>query len=211
MIYSPNMLKTYLICPKKFYYQYVERINVPRLATPFEKGKKIHALANYYLQGIDISRLINALNQEEYKIWTTLFQNPYFQKKCYKSEFQLSLKLDNYWIGGRLDAVVSEGNKYSILDYKTGSIPENPTYDFQTMVYLLALEKHLNQNADIEFVYVDLKQNKNHIITFDETKKADYTKRILSTCLAISSDQSYKPNCQNCARCEYKKLCPKNL
>ena len=211
MIYSPNMLKTYQICPKKFYYQYVERINVPRLATPFEKGKKIHALANYYLQGTDISRLEKALTPEEHNVWTTLFQNPYFQKKCYKSEFQLSFKLDSYWIGGRLDAVMSDEDKYYILDYKTGSIPENPTYDFQTMVYLLALDKHLNQKAAVEFVYIDLKQNKNHIIPFDETKKTDYTKRVLSICSAISSDNIYKPNCQNCSRCEYNKLCPKSL
>jgi CRISPR/Cas system-associated exonuclease Cas4 (RecB family) len=204
------MLKTYQTCPRKFYFQYAERVNIPRLSTPFEKGKKIHALANYYLQGIDISKLEKALNPDEYRVWKALSQNPYFQKKCYKSEFQLSCKIDNFWIGGRLDAVMSDEDKYYILDYKTGSIPENPKFDCQTMIYLLALDKHLSNKA-IEFVYIDLKNGKNHIISFDETVKTDYIKRILSICSAISSDNIYKPNCQNCSKCEYNKLCTKSL
>ena len=79
------MLKTYQTCPKKFYFQYVERINIPRFSTPFEKGKKIHALANYYLQGINISRIEGALNTSERQAWEALQKNPFFLKKCYKS------------------------------------------------------------------------------------------------------------------------------
>ena len=66
--FSPNMLKTYEQCPKKFYFRYVENVNVPLSSTPFEKGKKIHALANYFLQGVNISRIETALTQEE-KDW----------------------------------------------------------------------------------------------------------------------------------------------
>ena len=40
-IFSPNMLKTYEKCPKKFYFRYIEGINVPLSFLPFEKGKKI--------------------------------------------------------------------------------------------------------------------------------------------------------------------------
>ena len=45
-IFSPNMLKTYEKCPRKFYFRYIEGVNVPLSFLPFEKGKKIHALAN---------------------------------------------------------------------------------------------------------------------------------------------------------------------
>lgn len=38
-IFSPNMLKTYEKCPKKFYFRYIEGINVPLSFLPFEKGK----------------------------------------------------------------------------------------------------------------------------------------------------------------------------
>ena len=64
-IFSPNMLKTYEKCPKKFYFRYIEGINVPLSFLPFEKGKKIHALANYFLQEINISRIETALTEEE--------------------------------------------------------------------------------------------------------------------------------------------------
>ena len=209
--YSPNMLKVYQTCPRKFYFQYIERVNVPRLSTPFEKGKKIHALAHYYLQGIDISRLKTALNKDEQTVWKTLTANPYFLKKCYKSEFQLSCRLGDYWIGGRIDAVMSDEEKYYILDYKTGAIPQNPQYDFQTMVYLLALDKHLKKYESLDFIYVDLKQNKNNVISFNEQLKTEYENRILTTCSAINSDKIYKPDCKNCSRCEYNKLCSKDL
>ena len=49
--FSPNILKTYETCPKKFYYQHIEKISMPSSASAFEKGKKIHALANYFLRG----------------------------------------------------------------------------------------------------------------------------------------------------------------
>ena len=46
-IISPNMLKTYDECPFKYYLRYIQQISAPQKETPFEKGKKIHALANY--------------------------------------------------------------------------------------------------------------------------------------------------------------------
>ncbi len=38
---------------------------MPSSASAFEKGKKIHALANYFLRGVNISRIETALNDEE--------------------------------------------------------------------------------------------------------------------------------------------------
>ena len=78
--FSPNMLKTYQTCPKKFFFKYIERVNVPLSGAPFEKGKKIHALANYFLQGINISRLETALSDNEREVWQSLLNNPFFRK-----------------------------------------------------------------------------------------------------------------------------------
>lgn len=57
MIYSPNMLKTFEECPQKFFLKYIERMALPQRSTIFEKGKKIHALANYYLNGENIEKM----------------------------------------------------------------------------------------------------------------------------------------------------------
>lgn len=208
--FSPNMLKTYLSCPKKFYYRYIESVNVPISATPFEKGKKIHALANYFLQGINISRIETALNESESEIWKSLLDNPFFQKDYFNSEYNLSCKVANFWVGGRLDAVVTSGDDYYILDYKTGSVPNKPEYDFQTMVYLLALDRFLNEKYNsLSFVYINLKEKKNHVIEFTKNLKSEYENRLIKICSQISSDTTYNPCINSCSRCEYSKICNK--
>lgn len=205
--FSPNMLKTYQTCPKKFYYKYCENISVPVFASIFEKGKKIHALANYYLQNINISRIETALTDEERRIWQSLLENPFFQKECFKSEYQLSCKIGNYWVGGRLDAIVRDGEDYYILDYKTGSVPKNPEYDYQTMVYLLALDKFLGKYDSLSFVYINLKDKRNHVIKFDDTMKLKYETLINDICEEINSEVLYQCDKYNCSRCEYSKIC----
>jgi CRISPR/Cas system-associated exonuclease Cas4 (RecB family) len=208
--FSPNMLKTYQSCPKKFYYRYVDGVNVPMSATPFEKGKKIHALANYFLQGVNISRIETALTDSEREVWKTLLANPFFQKDYFKSEYQLSCKIGEFWVGGRLDAVVTTGDEFYILDYKTGSIPKNPEYDYQTMVYLLALDRFLKgKYSSLSFVYINLKDKQNHVIQFIPTLKFEYEKRIIDICTQINNDTIYQINANSCSRCEYAKICSK--
>ena len=208
--FSPNMLKTYQSCPKKFYYRYVEGVNVPISATPFEKGKKIHALANYFLQGVNISRIETALTDAEREVWKTLLDNPFFKKDCFKSEYQLACKIGEYWVGGRIDAIVTTGDEFYILDYKTGSIPNNPEYDYQTMVYLLALDRFLKgKYSSLSFVYINLKEKKNHVIQFTPILKLEYEKRIIDICTQMNSDTMYQFNANACARCEYAQICSK--
>ncbi|MBP3821430.1 PD-(D/E)XK nuclease family protein [bacterium] len=205
--FSPNMLKTYQTCPKKFYYKYIENINVPQSSTPFEKGKKIHALANYCMQGINIDRIKTALNKEEQKVWNLLLKNSYFNKDKFKSEFTLTCRLSDIWIGGRLDAIVQDFDKFYILDYKTGSAPKNAKYDYQTMIYLLCADKYLKDYGALSFVYIDLKNDKNEIIELNQNLKTEYESKIISACKKINSDTIYQCNTEECARCEYKKFC----
>ena len=206
-IYSPNMLKTYKTCPKKYELQYIESLKVPVNIGMFEKGKKIHALANYYLSGVNISRIEQSLDKNEMKIWQILLSNNYFQKEYLKSEFQLSCRVGNFWIGGRLDAVVCDGGDYYILDYKTGSVPKNPENDYQTMVYLLCLDKYLSKYDSLSFVYLSLKENTSALIKFDGEKKTLYENSIKTICSAIETDTLYSTNSSNCSNCEYSNLC----
>ena len=73
--FSPNMLKTFNDCPKKYYFKYIQQVSAPQRSLPFEKGKKIHALANYYHKGQNISKLENALLPEEKVVWNLLKNN----------------------------------------------------------------------------------------------------------------------------------------
>lgn len=205
--FSPNMLKTFETCPKKYYFKYIEKISVPQKSSFFEKGKKVHALANYYLRGDDISKMEKALNSEELKLWQILKQNEFFNKTYVNSEYNLSCKVGDYWIGGRLDALMKDDKNYYILDYKTGSIPKNPEYDYQTITYLLCASKMYGDN--IKFVYIDLKNNQNSIIDFTPEKEQIYEKKLLEICDKITNAQFPEEieHSKICNFCEYKKIC----
>lgn len=205
--FSPNMLKTFETCPKKYYFKYIEKISVPQKSNLFEKGKKVHALANYYLRGDDISKMEKALNSEELKLWGILKQNEFFNKTYVNSEYNISCKINNYWIGGRLDALMKDEKNYYILDYKTGSIPKNPEYDYQTITYLLCASKMYENN--IKFIYIDLKNNQNSIIDFNSAKAKEYERRITDICDKITNAQFPEEieHTKICNFCEYKKIC----
>ena len=201
------MIKTYQACPKKYYFQYVENINMPKSLLPFEKGKKVHALANYYLQKIKIDRIESALNDSEREVWELLKENPFYNMNYLKSEFTLSIKLSDFWLGGRLDAIVHKENDYYILDYKTGSIPQNPEYDPQTMIYLLCADRYIKNYDSLSFVYIDLKNKQNYVIKFNEQLKEKYEKELINICSLIDSDSLYACNKNSCKYCEYGKIC----
>ena len=203
--FSPYMLKTFKECPKKFEYKYIKKIIMPQKASNFERGKKIHALANYYLQGIDITKLETSLLPEEAAIWQKLKNNEFFNKQYVKSEYTLSAKIKNYWIGGRLDALMQDENCYYILDYKTEAIPPNPEFGFQTMIYLYCASKILNTTC-IKFVYIDLKNNENKIIEFSKDRMTEYEKT-LSDMLDKMNTTDFPQNSDACRFCEYNKLC----
>ena len=220
--FSPNMLKTFETCPKKYYFKYIEKISVPQKSSFFEKGKKVHALANYYLRGDDISKMEKALNSEELKLWQILKQNKFFNKTYVNSEYNLSCKVGNYWVGGRLDALmkdnlsskgegdsICEGGGYYILDYKTGSIPKNPEYDYQTSIYLLSASKMYGKN--LKFIYIDLKNNQNVLIDFSLEKEQEYEKMLIEICDKITNAQfpEEAEYTAQCDFCEYKKICIK--
>lgn len=209
--YSPNMLKTFKSCPLKYKFKYIDKISLPQKSSFFEKGKKVHALANYYLKRLDISKFEPTLNPEEAKAWNILKTNEFFNKTYVNSEYNLSCKIGDFWIGGRLDAIIMENDNLYILDYKTGSIPQKPEYDYQTITYLLCLSNSsiIKPQNNLKFVYIDLKNNKNFVIDFDQTRKKEYENAIVQICSAIENAQ-YPEDIEHqkmCDFCEYKKIC----
>lgn len=210
-VFSPNMLKTFEECQQKYFFRYIQKLSVPQPVKVFEKGKKIHALAHYYLRGDDITKFLPTLTEEESLIWQRLLDNEFFQAKYVNSEYNLTSKIGDFWIGGRLDAFMKSETSYYILDYKTGSIPKNPEEDFQTMIYLICTDEILKKGwgscYDLSFIYIDLKNNQNHIINFNEDKKQNYTVKILETCEKITTAKTFTKNLNRCKYCEYNKFC----
>ena len=208
LMISPNMLKTYELCPRKFYLRYVKNISMPVNDDIFEFGKNIHALASYYLRGENIDKMELSLSEREAAVWNYLKGMKYFGYEVVNTEYNLSLKLGDAFFGGRLDALVKEDDTYYILDYKTGSAPKNAKFDYQTMIYLLAVSKFFKTDK-VKFVYIDLKNNVNNITNFDLTKQSEYEKLIIDICKKIESAQLPEEieHSKSCDFCEYKKIC----
>lgn len=202
--YSPNMLKTYEACPAKFYYKYIKNISMPVNEEIYELGKNIHALASYYLRNENIIKMEAALTEKERLIWEYLKSLKYFSYEVINTEYNLAVKIDKYFLGGRLDALVKNNGNYYILDYKTGSIPKNSKYDFQTMIYLLAV-KEFFQTDNVTFIYLDLKHKEEASINLTPQLEKEYKEKLINTINKINTtgDFSKKQNC----KCEYSLIC----
>ena len=202
--FSPNMLKTFEHCPKMFNFKYKKNISMPVNDEIFEFGKNIHALASYYLRGENINKMEKSLTTREQDVWKYLKSIKYFGYEVVGTEYNLSVKTDGYFFGGRLDALVKNEDRYFILDYKTGSVPNDAKYDFQTIIYILAVKEFFKTN-NVSFVYIDLKNYDEVKIDFSTELENEYIKRLISTAkkIELSGEFQKKNNCN----CEYSKIC----
>lgn len=204
LMISPNMLKTYELCPRKFYLRYVKNISMPVNDDIFEFGKNIHALASYYLRGENIDKMELSLSEREAAVWNYLKGIKYFGYEVVNTEYNLSLKLGDAFFGGRLDALVKEDDIYYILDYKTGSAPKNAKFDYQTMIYLLAVSKFFKTDK-VKFIYIDLKNKEELAVEYSPELGEEYQKRLVNAAAKINSDE-IPPKKTEC-KCEYKAVC----
>ncbi|MCQ2739864.1 MAG: PD-(D/E)XK nuclease family protein [bacterium] len=202
--FSPNMLKTYEKCSQKFYLKYAKKLSMPVDEEIFYVGKNVHALASYYLRGENIDKMEKGLSDIEQKYWKYLKNMKYIGYETMHTEYLLTVKLDDVYFGGRIDALVKDNDKYYILDYKTGKIPDNAVYDFQTMIYLLAVSEFYKTN-NVAFVYIDLKRQKEVVIDLTESLKPEYKVRLLKTADMINN-LSFRKISDECV-CEYKLVC----
>lgn len=202
--FSPNMLKTFELCPKKFYLKYIKNISMPVNDEVFEFGKNIHALASYYLNKENIDKLEQSLSQKEKEIWKYLKNIEYFSYEVINSEYNLSVKIEETFFGGRLDALVKKDNEYYILDYKTGSAPKNAKYDYQTMVYLLAVRAFF-KTENVTFVYIDLKNKTEVKIKLTKQLIKEYEIKLTEIANKINQEVFEKKS-KDC-KCEYNIIC----
>lgn len=201
---SPNMLKTYELCPKKFYLKYIKGINMPVNDDVFEFGKNIHAMASYYLRGENLEYMENSLTEREKSVWEYLRAIEYFSYEVINTEYNLAVKVGDYFFGGRLDALVKKNDRFYILDYKTGSAPKNAKYDFQTIIYLLAVKEFFKTDK-VSFVYIDLKNREEVQIEYTPALEEEYKNKLTKTVENINREDepTKKENCT----CEYELIC----
>ena len=208
---SPNMLKTFNDCPRRFDYRYLQDIQMPVNDEIFEFGKNIHALASYYLRKENIDKMEKSLTQKEFEVWSYLKACKYFSYDVVNTEYNLAVRIGKHFFGGRLDALVKNNDgKYYILDYKTGSVPKNPKYDYQTMIYLLCVSEFFKTN-NITFVYLDLKNRTEVTVDYDDNLGDEYRKKLQEISAKIDAYEAAPKKSECCKNdsnpCEYSVIC----
>jgi len=202
--FSPNMLKTFEQCSRKFYFKYIKNISMPVNDEVFELGKNIHALASYYLKKENIYKMEEALSVKEREIWEYLKGIKYFSYEFVNTEYNLSFKFNDVFWGGRLDALVKNDDEYCILDYKTGTVPKNAKYDYQTIIYLLAVSKFFNTDK-VNFIYIDLKNRDEVVIKLTPELKEEYESK-LNKILDDINHSDFEKISSEC-NCEFNIIC----
>ena len=204
-LFSPNMLRTFESCPKKFELKYVKNISMPIDDSIFETGKNIHALASYYLKRENITNLEKELTEQEKVLWNYLKETEYLKYEPVNTEYNLTVKIGDFFFGGRLDAIVKNNDYYYILDYKTGKIPKNATYDFQTMIYMLCVQRFF-KTYNLSFIYMNLKHQVNTEIGFSPELALEYETKLKTIAESIQK-QDYSASRNECDTCEYRIIC----
>jgi hypothetical protein len=206
-IISPAMFKVFEDCEGKFYYRYIEQISTPMLDRTFVVGKNIHALASYYLKGESIEKFESALKGVEVDYWNYLKSIEYFSYEILGVEKSISCKLGSFWIGGRLDGIVRNDKDLYILDYKTGGVKSDMVYDYQTMVYMVLCDNLFESYDSLSFVYIDLKNEKEVVIKYNQELKAEYEKRLIEGAQNMSDFkiENFRPSVE--CECEFSKIC----
>ena len=83
-------------------------------------------------------------------------------------------------------------------------MPQNPEYDFQTMIYLLAVSKFFKTD-NVNFVYIDLKNKTEVKIKLTSELISEYENKLTEVAnnISIMDEPSKKADCS----CEYRAIC----
>lgn len=219
-VFTHDHFNTWQLCPKRYYFKYFKKINWPDFSRDYELGKKIHALIDYHLRGLETNHLLKDESDEILKCWNLIKNNPILDKKLIKTEWSFNSRIvdSENWLIGRIDAIFydRENQKYIIVDWKTGKyVPKNIETNFQHKVYLYALynsQKDLGldfKQEDLEFQYVKIQDSVSvNTIKFDKEKKLEYKNKFMGIISSINENQDFiTPDSCPLKQCNYKNLC----
>ena len=143
-------------------------------------GQKFHTLICYFINGFDVSKVIEELNEQEQIIWKNL-ENILKDKKEnfnyteYPFLIKEELKGKNYFLTGRYDAIYKDNDGIVIYDWKTLNLPKNPIEDLQSVVYLYCGNLIFNTNK-IKMRYLSIERLNFVDVEFENSEK--YKNRI---------------------------------
>lgn len=216
--YTLSKLQMYDECPQKYKLCYIDKVHVIeklQIQKASKTGNNLHNIINFYLKGMDVSKLISSLSQAEKVLWHN-FKNSEIKDLNYiNSEYSFNVRIDEYWLTGRIDALFESSGNYIILDWKTGDSFRPENVKFQTTFYLVCMyeilksKNYIKEPQQLSLHYMDLNTGSTVKINFNEELYTNYKAEILEIINKINNNTSYFCNkTDNCKHCKYYRVCP---
>lgn len=165
---SVTGLVTYAQCPKRYYWSDVDPL--PRRRNPAAvRGNEIHRRIELHQRGQvpfeDMTDdLYDAIEGEggEPGGFRAYEDSRFAVERASLVEAPFTLELDNgYRVRGRIDAVYADGNRWEIVDFKSGSRREDPSRMVQLQAYAVAADAIARgfglaepEEMDVTFAYL---------------------------------------------------------
>ncbi|WP_305863502.1 PD-(D/E)XK nuclease family protein [Aliarcobacter butzleri] len=233
-IWSATSFKNFLECKRRFYLQYILKINEHTISLKpkgYELGDIIHSiLEDYYSKDNKNSieelflkyKSSNPFLTLDLEVWKKKLLNFYeFDKQRLRNreiimiEKEFNCSFNNINIKGIIDRVDKFEDNYEVIDYKTSStlsIDTLKTYeksvDFQLEFYYIALQQ-LFKNSNIKAFYYDL----NECLLKEEVaiqEKLELLSSKFDELKELSKNEINFLKCEdksNCLYCAYKIIC----
>lgn len=233
-IWSATSFKNFLECKRRFYLQYILKINEHTISLKpkgYELGDIIHSiLEDYYSKDYKNSieelflkyKSSNPFLTLDLEVWKKKLLNFYeFDKQRLKNreiimiEKEFNCSFNNINIKGIIDRVDKFEDNYEVIDYKTSStlsVDTLKTYeksvDFQLEFYYIALQQ-LFKNSNIKAFYYDL----NECLLKEEVaiqEKLELLSSKFDELKELSKNEINFLKCEdksNCLYCAYKIIC----
>lgn len=234
-LYSQNSINTYKLCPLKFKYKYIDKINWKfddigsrEYYEGLRIGRDFHLICERYFSNIPLG--IDDKSNKEFIEYIEKIKMliPIKEDHIYLPEYEIRYKLDGEVISAKYDLLII-GDKYiEIWDWKTENKKinyKNVESRMQTMVYMMIAREvipnifNLNLNSEsFRMKYYQPKFDDNPVtISYDDIKHKinkekikDYINRIKETKYNeedINSKYELIKNNKHCQFCEFNKLC----
>lgn len=233
---SASSIGTYEKCPKKYYFQYIEKPPVPEQDwSHLEFGKCAHRALELFHKNLcenvvspeDYSKVMKESAKEALKEFDFFILKPdlpelkdvlqsYLNKiqesglpQVIANELNFDFKIDEYTVRGFIDRIdkISPGH-YKVVDYKTN---KNPKYlsNFQLLLYALAIKKIYPDVEKISGCYVLLKHNCDTLeYSFEEEDYKATEDKVRQVGLSIDTSVEWekRPSIL-CNWCDYQSIC----
>lgn len=236
--FSPTRILTYLACPRKYRFVYVDRLGA-RYRQPrpyFSFGSSLHrTLEAFHQAGGTETQSVEDLLEQYRDCWTGAgYKSQEEETRHYEAgrqmlsqywdsgaqeevetlwtERMLRKDMGHYILTGRIDRLDRHGDgTLEVVDYKSGRLSvseEDISGDLAIAVYQLLVAHEYRVGCLKASIYC-LRSQAKATIERDETALAQMENEVTGMVDAILADTAYACNPAACEDCDFLRICPR--